>query len=85
MELSPVYCRKDILIAGVGNILFGDDGFGPAVADYLIKHAVLPPDILVLNAETSVRNILFDLILVEYKPEKIVVVDAVGREIGLDC
>jgi hydrogenase maturation protease len=45
-----------VLIAGVGNVLFGDDGFGPAVAARL-ESASLPPGARVMDA--GVRG--FDL------------------------
>ncbi len=31
----PDFCRKPTVVLGVGNILFGDDGFGCAVVDYV--------------------------------------------------
>ncbi|MGO9982050.1 MAG: hypothetical protein ACLPH5_22885 [Candidatus Sulfotelmatobacter sp.] len=31
----PDFCRKPTVVLGVGNILFGDDGFGCAVVDYI--------------------------------------------------
>ncbi len=68
---------KDILVLCCGNILFGDDGFGPYVADYLQNHYQIPENASVINAGTSVRKILFDIILSEKKPKKIVIVDAV--------
>ncbi len=68
---------KSILIFGVGNILWGDDGFGPAVAENLQKNYDLPEDALVLDVGTSIRDILFDLLLSEQKPRKLVIVDAV--------
>jgi coenzyme F420 hydrogenase subunit delta len=75
---------KSILILGCGNILIGDDGFGPAVAQRLRENFTIPPDICVFDAGTSVREILFDTILSEKKPSKIVIVDAMdcGREPG---
>lgn len=75
---------KRILILGCGNILFGDDGFGPAVAGRCLEECAIPPDVSVLNAGTSVRNILFDVLLSEDKPLKIVILDAIdcGREPG---
>ena len=38
-EMEPIfkYCTKRILVMGAGNILFGDDGFGPAVVEELQK------------------------------------------------
>ena len=75
---------KSLLILGCGNILIGDDGFGPAVVQYLRENYTIPADVCVFDAGTSVREILFDTILSEKKPAKIIVVDAVdcGREPG---
>ncbi len=69
--------EKSILVFGCGNILFGDDGFGPAVVQRLIKNQALPADVLVMDVGTSIRDILFDLLLSEKKPEKLIIVDAV--------
>jgi coenzyme F420 hydrogenase subunit delta len=52
------YWNKEILVLGCGNILFGDDGFGPEVADYLQK-------------------ILFNIVLNDKRPKRIIIVDAV--------
>ena len=62
----------------------GDDGFGPAVIQRLERDFKIPPEVHVLNAGTSVREILFDVALSERRPAKIVIVDAVdcGREPG---
>jgi coenzyme F420 hydrogenase subunit delta len=68
---------KKTLILGCGNILFGDDGFGPRVAEELIKNYNLPENVGVINAGTSVRTILFDMILSEKKPGKIIIIDAI--------
>jgi coenzyme F420 hydrogenase subunit delta len=67
----------DIVVLGCGNILFGDDGFGSYVAEYLQNSDALPEGVAVINARTSVRGILFDLILSEKRPRKIIVVDAI--------
>jgi coenzyme F420 hydrogenase subunit delta len=68
---------KSILIFGCGNILFGDDGFGPAVIDHLQENYTLPADALPMNVGTSIRDILFDLVLNEKKPQKLIIIDAV--------
>ena len=34
-DAIPEFCRKQVLILGCGNLLFGDDGFGCALAEYL--------------------------------------------------
>lgn len=77
--MGPDWYDKSVLILGCGNILFGDDGFGPAVAQRLRRNFTIPGDIYVLDAGTSVREILFDTILSDKKPSKIIIVDA------LDC
>jgi coenzyme F420 hydrogenase subunit delta len=75
---------KSTLILGCGNWLCGDDGFGPAVAERLQAEIKLPDDVCVLDAGTSVREILFDVILSDQRPQKIVIIDAVDcqREPG---
>jgi coenzyme F420 hydrogenase subunit delta len=69
--------NKSVLVFGCGNILFGDDGFGPAVARHLKEHYVLPGDVLVLDVGTSIREVLFDLALSEKKPDRLIIIDAV--------
>ncbi|NIM91310.1 MAG: hydrogenase maturation protease [Candidatus Aminicenantes bacterium] len=84
MEKLPSYCRKKTLIAGCGNKLFGDDGFGPEVVEYLINHYRIPDDICLLDVGTGIRKILFTISLSEVRPEVIVIIDAVdkGRKPG---
>lgn len=79
MERLPFYCRKEIMIAGCGNILFGDDGFGPEVIDYLTEHYEIPEKTCVLDVGTGIRKILFNLTIGEFRPEIIVIIDAVGK------
>ena len=82
--MGPEWYDKSILILGCGNILLGDDGFGPAVAQRLRDNFTIPADVCVFDAGTSVREILFDTILSDKKPSRIVIVDAIdyGREPG---
>ena len=77
MDDMPEYLQKSILIFGCGNFLFGDDGFGPAVAEELENNYTIPDNIYVLNAALSVREILFNISLSEKKPDTIVIIDAV--------
>jgi len=72
--------HKEIVVLGCGNILFGDDGFGSSVAERLGTCGLLPENVSVIDAGTSVREILFDLILSEQRPRKIIVVDAVDAK-----
>lgn len=84
MNYAPDYYGKATLILGVGNTLFGDDGFGPAVADYLNKHHPAAADVAILDTGSGVRKILFNIVLAEKKPSRIVIIDAMecGREPG---
>ena len=72
--------HKEIVILGCGNILFGDDGFGSSVAEHLEGCGLLPENVSVMDAGTGVREILFDLILSEQRPRKIIVIDAVDAK-----
>ncbi|MFA5111182.1 MAG: hydrogenase maturation protease [Desulfobaccales bacterium] len=74
--LSEIF-EKSVLIFGCGNILWGDDGFGPAVIQRLNDHYRLPDHVLAMDVGTSIRDILFDLVLSDRKPKKIFIVDAV--------
>jgi coenzyme F420 hydrogenase subunit delta len=84
MEQLPIYCQKEILIAGCGNKLFGDDGFGPEVVEYLLSHYDIPDNICLLDVGTGIRKILFTISLGEPRPKVIVIIDAVdkGRKPG---
>ena len=74
------YASKRVLILGVGNILFGDDGFGAAAAEYLISHCKIPNDVHVMDAGISAGGILFNIALSPKKPEKIIILDAVKMQ-----
>ena len=71
---GDIYSSKRIVL-GCGNLLFGDDAFGPLVAQRLAEEGV-PQDTAAVDAGTGVRDILFDILLLETKPEKVVIVDA---------
>jgi coenzyme F420 hydrogenase subunit delta len=70
------YWNKEILVLGCGNVLFGDDGFGPEVVEYLQENYKIPPEVGVINAGLGVREILFNVILYDKRPQRIIVVDA---------
>jgi coenzyme F420 hydrogenase subunit delta len=73
------FFRQRYLILGCGNPLIGDDGFGPAVIAELETRFDLPDDMAVVDAGTSVRDILFDVVLSPEKPECIIIVDAMEQ------
>jgi coenzyme F420 hydrogenase subunit delta len=75
--MNSVIYGLDCLILCCGNPLFGDDGFGPRLAEYMEANFMLPEHAACLDAGTSVRDMLFDLLLMEEKPDRIILVDAV--------
>ncbi len=83
-ERSRLWTASSVVL-GCGNTLFGDDGFGPAVAEALAAHGELPPHVCVLDAGTAASDILFDMVLSAHKPQTLFIVDAVqlrGRRAG---
>lgn len=75
----PDYNKKEFLVLGCGNILFGDDGLGPETVEYFKKNYPIPSNTEVINAGCSVRNILFDISLSDKKPKKIIIIDACDK------
>ena len=74
------------MIFGCGNLIMGDDGYGPAVIEYLQSAYDLPAGLEAVDAGTCVREYLFDYLLTdEGRPQTIVIIDAVdfpGRQPG---
>jgi coenzyme F420 hydrogenase subunit delta len=68
------------LVLGCGNVLYGDDGFGPAVADLLAEGYPVPGDAAAVNLGLATRGFVFDLLLAERHPARIVLVDAMQRD-----
>lgn len=67
-----------IMIFGCGNVIMGDDGYGPAVVDELNNRYDLPADLQAVDVGTCVREYLFDYLLTEEgRPKKIIILDAV--------
>ena len=75
---EPIY--KDVVVLGCGNILFGDDGFGTHVAEHLEREGLIPSHVSVINAGTGVREVLFDLVISDRRPKKVIVIDAVDKK-----
>ena len=66
------------MIFGCGNIIMGDDGFGPTVIEQLHKLYELPEDVHAIDVGTGLREYLFDYLLAEdIRPRTIIIVDAV--------
>ena len=83
-DILPDHCSKDVVILCCGNLLLGDDAFGPMVAAHLNASYDIPKWAVVIDAGTAVRELLLDMILSEERPRLVVVIDAVdlGREPG---
>jgi len=71
------YWDSEILVLGCGNVLFGDDGFGPEVVEHLQNNFEIPPKVCVVNAGSGVREILFNIVISDKRPKRIIIVDAV--------
>jgi coenzyme F420 hydrogenase subunit delta len=86
IELSdlPDFCRKPTLVLGCGNTLFGDDGFGCAVVEYLEANYQVPETVCLLDVGTGVRKLLFTLCLSPARPQRLIILDAIdaGRPPG---
>jgi coenzyme F420 hydrogenase subunit delta len=84
LDILPSFCRARVLVLGVGNVLFGNDGFGPEVIDHLTHRYAIPDDIYAIDVGTGARKVLFTISLSETRPQEIVILDAVdwGQEIG---
>lgn len=63
----------EILIAGVGNELFGDDGFGPAVIRALSEYE-LPDNVKAMDVGLGGPHLVFSMIDPE-KTKKLIIVD----------
>ncbi len=83
-DVTLSYYIKPVLVLGCGNLLFGDDGFGPKVVEYLKENCPVPDHVAIVDAGTGVRDILFDIAISERKPRKIIIIDAMdaGKEPG---
>jgi coenzyme F420 hydrogenase subunit delta len=65
---------RSTIIFGCGNLLMGDDGFGPAVIAKLEKEQRLPESVEAVDAMTGIREYLFDYLLSEEgRPDHIII------------
>jgi len=77
LDHLPEWYRKPVLILGCGNVLFGDDGFGPAVVEYIQSHSPPPGNVYAITVGTSARTILFPMAIGNDAVETLIIVDAV--------
>jgi coenzyme F420 hydrogenase subunit delta len=78
MDWSKMFNSR-VVVFGCGNVLYADDGIGPALIAALEKDPEVPEDVALLDVGTSIRGLLFDLVLSDKLPERVVVVDAVTQ------
>ncbi|MFC4033505.1 hydrogenase maturation protease [Streptomyces polygonati] len=65
VRADPVHAdpvRANVLVAGVGNLFLGDDGFGPEVVRRLIGAGGLPPHVRVVDYGTRGMHLAYDLL-----------------------
>lgn len=74
VEVEPMAPRPRVLVAGIGNIVLGDDGFGVEVAKRMAERAV-PPGVTV--RDFGIRGMDLAYSLRDY--DAAVVIDAVPR------
>ena len=53
---------RRILVAGIGNIFFGDDGFGVEVVRHLHAGPALPPDVEVVDVGIRGIHLVYELL-----------------------
>jgi len=64
-----------VLVAGIGNVFLGDDGFGVEVARQLMR-APAPPGVAVVDVGIRALHLAYELL---DPPELLLIVDAVSR------
>ena len=80
----PDHVRKRIVVLGVGNSLFGDDGFGPATVRLILRSPEVPDDVCILDVGTAVMPVLLDILLSDLGPQRLIILDTInlGRRPG---
>ena len=70
--------KEVVKIFGCGNVIMGDDAYGPSVIDKINDTFDLPDNIEAVDVGTCVREYLFDYLLTEEgRPDRIIILDAV--------
>jgi len=80
----PDHLRKRVVVLGVGNGLFGDDGFGPATVQFIHRSMEVPGDVCVLDVGAAIMPVLFDIMLSDVGPKRLIILDTldVGKRPG---
>ncbi len=82
-EIPDLYTKR-VVVLGCGNVLFGDDGFGPAAVEYILKNCSIPDDACLLDVGTAAGKLLFTMAMSDKRPEELIILDAfdVGKPPG---
>jgi coenzyme F420 hydrogenase subunit delta len=80
----PDYLKRRVVIVGVGNSLLGDDGFGPATIQLILRNHDLPSSVCALDVGTAVMPVLMDMLLSDLGPKRLIILDTVdvGKKPG---
>lgn len=70
----------EIHVLGCGNILKGDDGFGPAVAVYLMENYHSKENVKILDAGLACGEWIKPLIYDDLRPGKIIIIDVLDMD-----
>ena len=72
------------LIVGCGNTLYGDDGFGPEVINYIKENNIkFPGDTCVIDGATSAPHYIFTLPQEKWKNIIIIDIASLNEEAGI--
>lgn len=71
-----------VQILGCGNILKGDDGFGPAVAQYIEQNYQVHKNVLIVDAGMACGEWIMPLAHDDQRPNRLIIVDVI--DLGLD-
>ncbi len=70
-----------VAVFGCGNLLLGDDGFGPAVIAELEKEYIFPRNVTLEDVGAGMGEYLFDSLLAsDLAPDLLILLDAVDFE-----
>src|ERR1700752_1867860 len=53
---------RPVLVAGIGNLFLGDDGFGPEVVRHLAAGSPLPENVRLVDYDIRGMHLLYDLL-----------------------
>jgi len=73
----PDHVKKRVIVLGVGNSLFGDDGFGSPTVQFILRSMEVPSDVCVLDVGMGITPVLFDIMLIDVTPKRLITLDTV--------